>query len=218
MNNMKISTALSVLVLSALVSLGGVVQADTKDAEATRIANEADAGIKEVKQATEEAVEEVEQAADEAVEEVEQVVEAVENTDDRKDAEENRTVSDTSLAITSQNEYIRKIMENTTHIKAERLMEILAEGEADDIIFLDIRPRSEFAEIKGVPGVELNIPRNFLEVEAYEKLPELDAAIIIISSKGIRGGLAAHTLQDMGYTNVRNLLGGLEAWESAQTE
>lgn len=104
-------------------------------------------------------------------------------------------------------------MEKTTHIQAERLAEIMVEkGEANDIIFLDIRPRSEFAEKEGIPGVELNIPRNFLEVEAYEKLPDLDAPIIIISSKGIRGGLAAHTLTDMGYTDVRNLLGGLEAW------
>lgn len=132
---------------------------------------------------------------------------------DAKDSEAERVVSETSMAITAQNDYIRKIMEKTTHIQAERLAEIMVEkGEANDIIFLDIRPRSEFAEKEGIPGVELNIPRNFLEVEAYEKLPDLDAPIIIISSKGIRGGLAAHTLTDMGYTDVRNLLGGLEAW------
>jgi rhodanese-related sulfurtransferase len=58
----------------------------------------------------------------------------------------------------------------------------------------------------------MNIPRNFLEVEAYEKLADKDAAIIIVSSKGIRGGLAANTLTAMGYTNVRNLLGGVEGW------
>lgn len=138
---------------------------------------------------------------------------------DAKDSEADRVVSETSMAITSQNDYIKGIMEKTTHIQAKRLAEILAEkGEANDIMFLDIRPRSEFAAKKGVPGVELNIPRNFLEVEAYEKLPELDAPIIIISSKGIRGGLAAHTLTDMGYTNVRNLLGGLEAWEKMTEE
>nr|CAA6824403.1 MAG: Unknown protein [uncultured Thiotrichaceae bacterium] len=138
---------------------------------------------------------------------------------DAKDAEADRVVSETSMAITSQNDYIKSIMEKTTHIKAGRLMEIIADaGKKDEVMFLDIRPRSEFAEKEGVPGVELNIPRNFLEVEAYEKLPELDASIIIISSKGIRGGLAAHTLADMGYTNVRNLLGGLEAWGKLPAE
>jgi len=131
---------------------------------------------------------------------------------DVKDAEANSVVSDTSIAITSQNKYILGIMEKTTHIKAERLAEILAEKGKNDIVYLDIRPRSEFADKKGLPGTNLNIPRNFLEVEAYEKLPDMDAPIIIISSKGIRGGLAANTLQNMGYTNVRNLLGGLEAW------
>lgn len=135
---------------------------------------------------------------------------------DAKDSEADRVVSETSMAITSQNDYIQGIMKKTTHIKAERLMEIIADdGKKDEVMFLDIRPRSEFAKNKGVPGVELNIPRNFLEVEAYEKLPNKDASIIIISSKGIRGGLAANTLQNMGYTNVRNLLGGLEAWNAA---
>lgn len=137
---------------------------------------------------------------------------------DAKDSEANRTISETSMAITAQNDYIAEIMEDTTHIQAERLLEIIAEDGKDGLVFLDIRPRSEFAETEGVEGVELNIPRNFLEVEAYEALPDLDAPIIIISSKGIRGGLAAHTLQEMGYTNVRNLLGGLEAWWAATAE
>jgi len=135
---------------------------------------------------------------------------ADETKTDNADAEANRVVSDTSMAISSQNPYIQSIMKKTTHIKASRLKEILERG---DVIYgLDIRPRSEFASKPGIDGVELNIPRNFLEVEAYEKMPEKDLTIIIISSKGIRGGLAAHTLQEMGYTNVRNLLGGLEAW------
>lgn len=129
---------------------------------------------------------------------------------DNKDAEAARVVSETSIAIYSQNPYIQAIMQKTTHIQVKRLKELLSRG--DDVIGLDVRPRSEFAATPGIEGVELNIPRNFLEVEAYEKLPEKDASIIIISSKGIRGGLAAHTLQEMGYTNVRNLLGGLEAW------
>lgn len=135
---------------------------------------------------------------------------ADETKTDNKDAEANREVSETSIAIYSQNPYIQSIMQKTTHIQAKRLKEIMARG--DETIMLDIRPRSEFASTPGIEGVELNIPRNFLEVEAYEKLEDKDASIIIISSKGIRGGLAAHTLQEMGYTNVRNLLGGLEAW------
>ena len=134
--------------------------------------------------------------------------------DDTKDAEANRKVSDTSIAIYSQNPYIQDVMEDTTHIKAARLKELLARG--DKVTMLDIRPRSEFAKTPGIKGVTLNIPRNFIEVEAYEKLPDTDASIIIISSKGIRGGLAANTLQNMGYTNVRNLMDGLEGWNKAK--
>ena len=134
--------------------------------------------------------------------------------DDSKDAELNRTVSDTSITIFSQNAYIQSIMESTTHIKSTRLKELLERG--DKVTMLDIRPRSEFAKVPGIKGVTLNIPRNFLEVEAYEKLPNKDASIIIVSTKGIRGGLAANTLQNMGYTNVRNLMDGLQGWNKAK--
>ena len=134
--------------------------------------------------------------------------------DDSKDAEANRKVSDTSITIFSQNDYIQSVMEDTTHIKSARLKELLARG--DKVTMLDIRPRSEFAKTPGIKGVTLNIPRNFLEVEAYEKLPNRDASIIIISTKGIRGGLAANTLQYMGYTNVRNLMDGLQGWNKAK--
>ena len=157
---------------------------------------------------------------DDATNEAEKVVEmaAVETKatteGDTKDAEANRTVSDTSIAIYSQNPYIQSVMEDTTHIKSARLKELLARG--DEVTMLDIRPRSEFAKTPGFQGVTLNIPRNFIEVEAYEKLPNKDASIIIISSKGIRGGLAANTLQQMGYTNVRNLMDGLEGWNKAK--
>ena len=129
---------------------------------------------------------------------------------DSGDAEKTAVISDTSIAIYSQNPYIQSIMEKTTHIQAKRLKEILARG--DKIVMLDVRPRSEFESKPPIKGTAMNIPRNFLEVEAYEQLEDKDASIIIVSSKGIRGGLAASTLTAMGYTNVRNLLGGIEGW------
>lgn len=139
---------------------------------------------------------------------------ADETKTDSADAESNRKVSDTSMNIFAQNDYIKSIMEETTHIKSARLKELLTRG--DKVTMLDIRPRSEFAKTPGIKGVTLNIPRNFLEVEAYEKMPDVDASIIIVSTKGIRGGLAANTLQNMGYTNVRNLMDGLEGWNKAK--
>ncbi len=142
------------------------------------------------------------------------VVKIAMTEDDAKDAEANRKVSETSIAIYSQNPYIQSVMQNTTHIKSARLKELMARG--DKVTMLDIRPRSEFAKTPGIKGVTLNVPRNFIEVEAYEKLPNKDASIIIISSKGIRGGLAANTLQQMGYTNVRNLMDGLEGWNKTK--
>ena len=107
---------------------------------------------------------------DDATNEAEKAVVKIAMTeDDAKDAEANRKVSETSIAIYSQNPYIQSVMQNTTHIKSARMKELMARG--DKATMLDIRPRSEFAKTPGIKGVTLNIPRNFLEVEAYEKLP-----------------------------------------------
>lgn len=140
-------------------------------------------------------------------------VQADEATTDSTDAEASRVVSESSMAIYSQNPYIQSVMQKTNHIKAARLKEIMSNG--TEAIFLDVRPYSEFAKGDGIEGVTLNIPRNMLEIEAYEKLPDVNATIIIISSKGIRGGLAANTLQAIGFNYVSNLMGGLEAWNEA---
>ncbi len=43
--------------------------------------------------------------------------------------------------------------------------------------------------------------------------PEKDADIIIYCKKGDRGILAAKVLSELGYSNVKNLKGGIIAWD-----
>lgn len=206
---MKIKLLTTALVLSAVTASYPLYAEDALPQEEKGIlgsmADAVKTTAKDIKNAT---MGETKTASDTAAKAAPQAV--TPEVNDAVDAEANRQVSDTSVTILSQNAYIKGIMEKTTHIKQARLKEIMASGEK--FTLLDIRPKSEFAKGNGIKGTMLNIPRNFLEVEAYEKLPNKDARIIVISSKGIRGGLAAHTLQEMGYTQVRNLIGGLEAW------
>ncbi|MCK5839848.1 MAG: hypothetical protein KAG99_08365 [Bacteroidales bacterium] len=74
----------------------------------------------------------------------------------------------------------------------------------------------------------VNIPRGLLEFRIadagfwenyYEELPEKESTEIIVYCKsGGRGALAAETLMQLGYNNVKSLSGGYDAWNPDQDD
>ena len=64
------------------------------------------------------------------------------------------------------------------------------------------------------PGAKW-ITRSWLEVEIAEAAPSKDTSITVTCRDGRGSKLAAATLQNMGYTNVTALEGGLAAWRQA---
>jgi rhodanese-related sulfurtransferase len=90
----------------------------------------------------------------------------------------------------------------------------------EDFFLIDVRQSAEFE--KGNIFYSTHIPRGILEFtiddeafwEAeYLSAPEKDADIIIYCKKGDRGILAAKALSELGYSNVKNLRGGIIAWD-----
>lgn len=83
------------------------------------------------------------------------------------------------------------------------------------LILLDVREPEEFAS-GFIPGKNtLTIPRGKLEFMAIEKIAKphgQNAPIITYCLKGPRGALAAVQLKKLGFTNVRNLEGGMLGW------
>ena len=75
-------------------------------------------------------------------------------------------------------------------------------------LLLDVREPWEYG-IVHLPDSKL-IPMHELPL----KLLDLDPAreTVIICHLGIRSRVAAHFLEQQGFTNVINLLGGIEAW------
>jgi rhodanese-related sulfurtransferase len=86
--------------------------------------------------------------------------------------------------------------------------EALVSGE--DITIVDVREPDEY-EAEHIPQAK-HIPRGMLEQRAAEELPEKSIRIVTHCNAGGRGSLAAKSLQELGYTNVTNLEGGLNAW------
>jgi rhodanese-related sulfurtransferase len=85
-------------------------------------------------------------------------------------------------------------------------------------LLLDIREPEEFnaMHIKD----SLNVPRGILEQSCEwdfeETIPDLvqarDKPIVVICRSGNRSVLAAYTMQQMGYENVKSLKTGLKGW------
>ena len=78
---------------------------------------------------------------------------------------------------------------------------------------LDVRETAE-VEADGYIGGAVNIPVREL-LDNLDKLPAKDEAIVIYCASGHRGGITLATLKLLGYTNVRNLAGGLNGWKKA---
>lgn len=92
-------------------------------------------------------------------------------------------------------------------ITVEELKERIDKGETFN--FLDVREEYEFDEqnlgAKLIPLREL--PDRLYEIEAWK-----DEEVIVHCRSGARSGNAKQFLTAQGYTNVRNVLGGILAY------
>lgn len=77
-------------------------------------------------------------------------------------------------------------------------------------VLVDVRDSDELAGRPAVPGA-LNISRGRLEVKIGDVAADKDAPLVLYCAAGNRGALAADSLQQMGYRNVVNVAGGLDA-------
>jgi rhodanese-related sulfurtransferase len=87
-----------------------------------------------------------------------------------------------------------------------------AHAEMSAALLLDVRESAEF-EAGRLPGA-INIPRGILEFKIGEhpQLSQRDRDILIYCKTSGRAALAALNLQRIGYTAVRSIHGGFDAW------
>ena len=84
---------------------------------------------------------------------------------------------------------------------------------------LDVREPGEFAAV-AIAGA-INVPRGVLEpaadlvMKGREELQDRDKKWLLFCASSGRSAMATVVLQQMGFQNVKNINGGLEAWEEA---
>jgi molybdopterin/thiamine biosynthesis adenylyltransferase/rhodanese-related sulfurtransferase len=96
-------------------------------------------------------------------------------------------------------------------VDAATLERELGEGPRPSLI--DVREADEHAQGM-IPGT-LHIPRGFLELRVEKSLVDRAAPVVVYCAAGTRSVLAARSLAELGYTNVRSLAGGFTAWKRA---
>ena len=78
----------------------------------------------------------------------------------------------------------------------------------NEYLVIDVRNRREFRE--GHLNGAINIPLSDISKNAEKQINNRDSRILVYCQYGIRSKKAASILEDLGYTNIYNLKGGLE--------
>ena len=109
------------------------------------------------------------------------------------------------------NEYLTTMPAGYNTIKPADLNTALVESAP---FILDVREVSEIEKDGYIAGA-VNIPMRDV-LNNLDKLPAKDQPIVIYCASGHRGGMIMASLQMLGYTNVKNLAGGLGGWKKAE--
>ena len=82
----------------------------------------------------------------------------------------------------------------------------------EEFIFIDVREAHEYEEFN--LGAEL-IPLGDIMTAIEKYQDQKEAEIVLHCRSGQRSGMAQQFMQQYGYANVRNLLGGVLAWKES---
>jgi rhodanese-related sulfurtransferase len=107
--------------------------------------------------------------------------------------------------------YIADLPDNFYGIKPEDALRALS-GDPKPFL-IDLREPKEFGEGGFIAGA-VNIPLRSL-TQSLDRLPALDKPIMVYCGVGHRGSMALMTLRLLGYTDVKSIFGGFNAWKAA---
>jgi len=80
----------------------------------------------------------------------------------------------------------------------------------DKFLLIDVREESEFAK-DHLPGA-ISLGKGIIERDIDQRVPDVNAKMILYCGGGFRSALAADNLKKMGYTNVISMDGGIREW------
>jgi molybdopterin/thiamine biosynthesis adenylyltransferase/rhodanese-related sulfurtransferase len=108
----------------------------------------------------------------------------------------------------SSAELLRQVKSQIDEVDPGEVNELIDEG----VALIDVRETDEFAS-GHLPGAK-HVPRSYLETRIEGVVPDRDAHVILYCASGNRSAYGARTLEeDLGYTNVSSMTGGITLWK-----
>ena len=107
--------------------------------------------------------------------------------------------------------FLRIVEEAKQRVHETSVDEIKAKlDRGEKFLLVDVREESEYAK-DHLPGA-IHMSKGIIERDIEERVPNLQAPIVLYCGGGYRSALAADNLQKMGYTNVLSMDGGIRGW------
>jgi len=110
--------------------------------------------------------------------------------------------------------YLQGIKKEIDEVSVDQVKKGLEDG--SDSVLIDVREQNEY--VQGYIGGAKWIPRGFLEIRVEDAIPNRDAEVVLYCAGGTRSALAARSLRELGYTNVKSMAGGFGAWKRSGFE
>jgi molybdopterin/thiamine biosynthesis adenylyltransferase/rhodanese-related sulfurtransferase len=105
-------------------------------------------------------------------------------------------------------ELLRQVKSQIEEVDPSEVKELLQEG----VAVVDVRENEEYAA-SHLPGAK-HVPRSYLETRIEGAVPDRSTQVILYCQSGNRSAWAARTLEeDLGYTNVASMTGGITLWK-----
>jgi sulfur-carrier protein adenylyltransferase/sulfurtransferase len=105
-------------------------------------------------------------------------------------------------------ELLKQVKSQINEIDPAKVRELIDEG----VAIVDVRETEELAA-GHLPGAR-HVPRSYLETRIEGVVPDRDAQIVLYCQSGNRSAWAARTLEDdLGYTHVASMTGGITLWK-----
>jgi rhodanese-related sulfurtransferase len=107
--------------------------------------------------------------------------------------------------------FLRIVEDAKQRVREVTIPEVKARlDRGEKFLLIDVREESEYAA-DHLPGA-LHLGKGIIERDVEERVPDLNAPLVLYCGGGFRSALAADNLQKMGYTNVTSMDGGIRGW------
>ena len=107
-------------------------------------------------------------------------------------------------------ELLRQVKDRIAEVDPRDVHDIVSNG--NSAVVVDVREQHEYDEGR-LPGA-VHVPRGHLETRIENTVKDKDARVILYCQSGNRSAFAADTLANqLGYTNVESMTGGITLWK-----